>query len=172
MIKGGIGGSHTTTGLKFEKDVDFLESISKIESYSVQDNKVLFKNKQVAESLKKHELYRYLDSQGVDWKKLVSKKLLPDDLVYSYKDKTFHILEIKFQEVPGSTDEKLQTCDFKIKKYRKLLAPLGVKVKYIYILNNWFKKYRYRDVLEYIESIDGCSYYFNQIPFKDLGLPE
>ena len=47
-----------------------------------------------------------------------------------------HILEIKFQEVAGSTDEKLQTCDFKIKQYRKLLSRLNIEVKYIYILND------------------------------------
>jgi len=84
---------------------------------------------------------------------------------------TFFILEIKFQEVQGSTDEKLQTCDFKIKQYRKLLSRLNVEIKFIYILNDWFNKPEYKDVLDYIISIDGCCYYFNYLPLQKIGLP-
>ena len=43
-------------------------------------------------------------------------------------------------------------------------------VEYIYLLSDWFKHLRYRDVLDYIISVD-CSYYFNYIPLKKLGLP-
>lgn len=71
----------------------------------------------------------------------------------------------------GSTDEKLQTCDFKIKQYRKLLSRLNVEVEYIYILNDWFDTSGYKDVLDYIISIKGCSYYFNYLPLKKIGLP-
>ena len=38
------------------------------------------------------------------------------------------------------------------KQYKRLLAPLKFEVEYIYILNNWFKKPEYRDVLAYIHS--------------------
>ena len=78
---------------------------------------------------------------------------------------------MKNEKVGGSTDEKLQTCDFKIKQYRKLLSQLNVEVKYIYILSDWFKKSTYKDVLDYIISIDGCYYYFNYLPLKKIGLP-
>jgi hypothetical protein len=85
--------------------------------------------------------------------------------------KTLYIIEIKFQEVAGSVDEKLQTCDFKNKQYNKLLAPLGISVKYVYILSDWFKKDVYRDVLKYVESV-GCYYFFHELPLSFLGLPE
>jgi hypothetical protein len=49
-------------------------------------------------------------------------------------------IEVKYQQVAGSVDEKLQTCDFKLKQYLKLVASLGIKVEYVYVLNNWFKK--------------------------------
>jgi hypothetical protein len=42
--------------------------------------------------------------------------------------------------VAGSVDEKLQTCDFKRKQYLKLVQPLGIKVEYVYVLNDWFKQ--------------------------------
>lgn len=41
------------------------------------------------------------------------KKLLPDDSIYVILNNTFFIIECKYQQVGGSVDEKLQTCDFK-----------------------------------------------------------
>ena len=70
-----------------------------------------------------------------------------------------------------SVDEKLQTCDFKLKQYRKLFAPLNKEVKYYFLLDkSWFDKPAYRDVLDYIIAV-GCGYYFNYIPLDVLGLP-
>lgn len=56
------------------------------------------------------------------------------------------------------------------KDNKRLLAALNFEVEYIYILNDWFKKTEYRDVLAYIHSV-GCDYYFNYIPLQRLGLP-
>ena len=71
------------------------------------------------------------------------------------------IYEKKFQQTNGSADEKPQTCAFKIYEYKKLFSSLGVKnVYYIYIFNDWFKKSEYKDMLDYINSVDGCSYTF------------
>lgn len=171
MKEGGIGGAKTKSGLIFEGKVDFLTLIEKQENYKVEGNKIFYKNKKVALSFKKNGLYKYLDEKGVDWNKTISTKLLPDDAIFVITKNTLFVLEIKFQKVGGSTDEKLQTCDFKIKKYRKLLSPLNIKVEYIYILNDWFKDSKYKDVLDYIASIDGCSYYFNYLPLEKIGLP-
>ncbi len=77
---------------------------------------------------------------------------------------------MKFQEVAGSVDEKLQTCDFKRKQYAKLAAPLNIEIQYIYILSDWFRQPAYKDVLDYVISV-GCQYYFEYIPLQKLGLP-
>ena len=82
----------------------------------------------------------------------------------------FFIIECKFQQVAGSVDEKLQTCDFKKKQYQKLLSSLNMEVEYIYLLSNWFQQAGYRDVLDYIISVN-CRYYFEDIPLQVLGLP-
>ena len=171
MKKGGIGGVNTKTGLYFEGKVDFLTFIGKQKDYRVSGNKIFYKDEEVALSFKKHGLYKYLDEKGIDYEKIISRKLLPDDAIFVIVNNTFFILEIKFQGVEGSTDEKLQTCDFKIKQYRKLLSHLNVEVKYVYILNDWFKQDRYKDVLAYIISIGGCYYYFNYLPLQKIGLP-
>ena len=80
------------------------------------------------------------------------------------------IIEVKSQVVAGSVDEKLQTCDFKKKQYQKLLSKLNMEVEYVYILSDWFRDKRYKDVLDYIQSVR-CQYYFNYIPLQKLGLP-
>ncbi|OGY42104.1 MAG: hypothetical protein A2Y82_03190, partial [Candidatus Buchananbacteria bacterium RBG_13_36_9] len=158
MIKGGKGGANTKTGLYFEGDVDFITFIQKQKNYSVKGIEIYYKGKKVGLTFKKNGLYKYLEDNGIDYKKYITKKLLPDDVIFVIANNTLFILEVKFQEVAGSTDEKLQTCDFKIKQYRKLLSRLNIEVQYIYILNDWFKKPEYKDVLDYIISINGCSY--------------
>lgn len=171
MKKGGVGGANTQTGLNYEGEVDFLTFIGKQKNYSVDGNIILYNGKKVGLTFKKYGLYKYLEGNGIDYEKFISKRLLPDDAVFVIANNTMHILEVKFQEVMGSTDEKLQTCDFKIKQYRKLFARLNIEVKYIYILNDWFKKPEYKDVLDYIISVDGCYYYFNYLPLQKIGLP-
>ena len=89
-------------------------------------------------------------------------------LFRSVKD-TLFLVEMKFQYVAGSVDEKLQTCDFKKRQYTRLLKPAGIKAEYIYVLNDWFKKPEYKDVLDYIKTV-GCHYYFNEIPLNVIGL--
>src|SRR3989338_4705597 len=120
MIKGGTGGGNTLTGLNFESERDVLTLLSKTKGYSVKGNVIFFGEKEVARSYKKHGLYKYLESRGVDYKKILSKKLLPDEALYVIANNTLFIIEVKFQEVSGSVDEKLQTCDFKRKQYQKL----------------------------------------------------
>jgi hypothetical protein len=171
MKKGGIGGANTQTGLSFEGKVDFLTFIQKQKNYSVDGSIIFYNGKKIGLTFKKHGLYKYLEKNDINYTDFVSKRLLPDDAIFVIANNTMHILEIKFQEVAGSTDEKLQTCAFKIRQYKKLLSRLNIEVKYIYILNNWFKKPEYKDVLDYILSVEGCSYYFNYLPLQKIGLP-
>lgn len=131
----------TTTGLIFERMTSMI--------------------KENCINVTKHNLYRYLKKQKIDWTKVISKKLLPDEAYYDPINKTFTIFEKKYQHTKGSCDEKPQTCGFKIWEYRKLAALLGVKpqdVKYIYILSKWFAAPCYKDMLEYIKATDGCDY--------------
>ena len=171
MKKGGTGGGNTKTGINFEGEVDFLSLIVKQRGYEVDGHDIFYNGKEVAKAFKKYSFYKYLEECGIDWKKIMSARLLPDDAIFVITNNTFFGLEIKFQERTGSTDEKLQTCDFKIKQYRKLLAQLNVEVQYIYILNDWFKSIKYKDALDYIVTVSGCSYYFNYLPLQKIGLP-
>ncbi len=171
MIKGGKGGGKTITGLRFESRVTLEKVLSAIPNYKVSNDKVYFKGQIVAEFYPKNKLYKnLLEPKDIDYSKIISKRLLPDEAILILKDNILFIIEIKFQEVAGSVDEKLQTCDFKNRQYNRLLAPLGIKVKYVYILNDWFKKPEYKDVLTYVNSV-GCHYFFYELPLSFLDLP-
>ncbi|MDD5085988.1 MAG: hypothetical protein PHE61_08145 [Candidatus Omnitrophica bacterium] len=176
MKIGGIGGANTQTGLNFERKVDFQKLIEAIPGYEVKKvlgkagMGVFFEGKLIARCFRKHDFYQFLSESGIDWKSLISKKLLPDDALLVIVRETLFIIEVKYQQVAGSVDEKLQTCDFKRKQYLKLVSVLGLKVEYVYVLSDWFKKPEYKDVLEYIHSVN-CHYRFNELPMAWLGLP-
>ncbi|MDR1917436.1 MAG: hypothetical protein LBQ05_00420 [Christensenellaceae bacterium] len=171
MIKNGKGGGNTKTGLVFEGKTDLATFLSSKTGYTVQNNKVLFNGELVARVFKKNSFYSILLKElNINWKECLSKRLLPDDCIFVLMNNTLFIVECKFQQVPGSVDEKLQTCDFKKKQYQKLLSKANIDVEYVYLLGEWFKKPAYKDVLDYIISVR-CHYYFEYIPLTKFGLP-
>ncbi|WP_325198757.1 hypothetical protein [Kingella oralis] len=178
MIKGGTGGGNTTTGLRFEQRTDIRQIFENIESYSIIEStnrtgyEIWFNHEKLAYCFKKRELYRFLEQEPycVNWQEHLSKRLEPDNALFVIVRDTLFIIEIKFQQVSGSVDEKLQTCDFKRKQYSKLVRDLGWRVEYVYVLNDWFRDPVYRDTLDYIHSMN-CHYLFNEVPLAWLGLP-
>ncbi|MCL2235617.1 MAG: hypothetical protein FWB98_04130 [Defluviitaleaceae bacterium] len=170
MVKGGVGGANTKTGLAFEGKTDLVTYLSLQPGYSIEGDKVLYNSEYVARTFKKHGLYKFLEELGIGWKEIISKKLLPDDCIFVVIKNTLYIIECKFQQVAGSVDEKLQTCDFKRKQYQKLFFRANIEVEYMYLLSDWFRHSSYKDVLDYIISV-GCHFYFEYIPLSQLGLP-
>ncbi|MDR3363360.1 MAG: hypothetical protein LBS91_00175 [Clostridiales Family XIII bacterium] len=182
MKEKGIGGANTATGLHFEAKTDLATFISIQKDYLVKENDapkvvcsrflVYYKGKEVGEIFKQRGLYRYLNEiPQYDWKSIISKQVRPDDAIFVIAKNTIYIIEKKYQQISGSVDEKLQTCDFKKKQYTKLFAPLNKEVEYAYLLNSkWFNKPAYKDTLDYIISVK-CKYYFDYIPLDNIGLP-
>lgn len=135
-----IVSRNTSTGLDFEKRI------------ALNKNGI---------DVGKYNMYRYLKSNGIDWTKILSRKLLPDEAFYDEATKELSIYEKKFQKTEGSADEKPQTCAFKLREFSKIGKAIGAaKVTYTYILSNWFKQERYKDMLDYIKSVPGCDYLF------------
>lgn len=169
MKQGGSGGGRTVTGLVFEKATDLRAALEKHPDITTKGDTVLFRGTERGLLLEKHKLYsELLERNKVDWRRILSKQLLPDDAILVRPNAVLTVVEKKFQQVEGSVDEKLQTCDFKKKQYTKLLRPLGVSVQYCYVLSDWFQNPKYKDVLQYIESV-GCTYFFDSIPIDFLG---
>ena len=95
MKKGGIGGGNTKTGLIYEGKVDLATFLNKQKGYLVDDTQVFFYNKLVALLFKKHKLYKFLESKGIDWTKHLSKQLLPDDCIYVIINNTIRYSSLK-----------------------------------------------------------------------------
>jgi len=165
----GGGASTNFNGLRFEGRTDLLQAINLHNDYTIRNaNEVVKNDVVVALYFEKHSLYKnYLLPNGIDYKTVLSKKLLPDGALL-VGDIIF-IIEKKYQAGAGSVDEKLQTCDFKKKQYIKLFAPLNISVEYYYVLNDWFDKPQYQDVFDYIESV-GCRYFIENLPLSELNL--
>jgi len=170
MKKDGIGGANTKTGLIFEGKTDLKTFFAQQKGYSIDGISILYDGEIVAHVYKKYDFYKFLSFNGINWETIISKRILPDDSIYVIVNNTLFIIECKFQQVEGSVDEKLQTCDFKKKQYKKLVSRLNMDVEYIYLLSNWFRKPAYKDVLDYIINVN-CYYYFEYIPLSKFGLP-
>lgn len=171
MKKGGIGGAKTITGLHFENKINLLTKLAEVPGYTIDGNKILYKGKLLAYSYPKHQLYKdFLASRGVNHKDYISKLYLPDEAIYFPEKNTMYIIEMKFQNVGGSVDEKLQTCDFKRKIYTRLFSSLKLNVEYTFILSDYFNKPSFDDVFRYIKEV-GCDYYFNELPLAELDFP-
>ena len=170
--KNTYGGGNVTNlnGLHFEQQTSLDEALVSA-GYFINKYKEVYKdNKKVGISAPKHELYKkILEPRGINFKEIISKKLLPDEAFYNIENNTVYIIEKKFQNGAGSVDEKIQTCDFKKKQYKKLFSPINIDIEYIYVLSDWFRRDEYRDALNYIKSV-GCHYYYNEIPLEHLNL--
>lgn len=113
-----------------------------------------------------------LDNVGVYVNGVINIEIIkPDDCVVNNMNNTIYIVEQKFQKSGGSVDEKIRTFDYRLKYFKKIFVPLGMKVKLIYVFNDWFKKKQYLNVKkEMMEA--GIDIYYNSLPPHAIGLDE
>ncbi len=166
------GGAKTNlNGLLFEERTCLIEALKNHEEIHVNEKKQIILNGEViGYYTEKHKFYKdFLKPFGIDYKDILSKKILPDSVFVNTKNKTVYIIEKKYQSGPGSVDEKLQTGPYKKRMFNKLCTNTGYKVEYYYLLNDWFSKDVYRDTKEYLLE-SGCNFYTNQIPLYALGV--
>ena len=165
------GGSQTNSnGLKFEQST-LLDDALREKGYIVKDCYVyLGDNLPIGMSVNKRNLYsKFFEKYNIDYRQFNSKRWEPDDCYISFNNKSAYIIEKKFQNSSGSVDEKLAACHFKWLEYNKLFSVIGYKTTYIFVLNDWFRRPEYIDILDYVRWT-GCFYFFNEIPLDFLGL--
>lgn len=166
------GGARTNrNGLRFEQETSLEQALCTAGYSCYRSGEVFCGDTPFGMLAGKHGLYkRILEPNGVEWRNIISKKLLPDEAFLNRTNHTIYIIEKKFQHDSGSVDEKLQTCAFKKRQYQLLFSPLGIAVEYFYVCNDFFRQDCYRDVLKYIDDV-GCRCFFNEIPLNYLCLP-
>lgn len=164
------GGARTNlNGLHFEQQTELDEALT-LAGYEIYNHVVYRNGYEIGMSVPQNKIYtHFLKPNGIDYAHYNSKAWRPDEAFINYDNRTVYIIEKKFQNGPGSVDEKLPGCHFKKCEYEKLFFPLGYNVEFVYIFNDWFTQHQYRDTLEYIVAM-GCHYFFYQLPLDFLGL--
>lgn len=152
MILGGTGGGNTITGMHFEKSTDlskFLQTNFIVSQY-ISPNYKPSQLKQsyyvydaITEELvgiltRKSQFYKVLDDM-YPMLNNIECKWQPDEAFYNIKQKTWYIVEKKFQHTSGSADEKLLTFPLKREQYQQIFKTLHIKnqphVEFIAMLN-------------------------------------
>lgn len=177
--KHGGGAKTNKNGLAFEQATETHEAMGaagitvvpwKNKKSKTMGHEVWVKSHRVGSLLPKARFYKdFLEPHGVDWRKVISKQIIPDDAFINEDQRVVYIIEKKWQSTSGSVDEKLKGCEFNRERYEKLCNPIGYQVVYTYVANDWFKKPEYADLREYIHR-KGSALFFNQIPLSFLGL--
>lgn len=165
------GGANTNIhGLHFEQTTSLNDALQANGFQIINQYEVKKGDELIGYSVPKNALYSYfLAKKQIDYSRILSKKLLPDEAFVNIKMNQIYIIEKKFQSSNGSVDEKLQTCHFKLKQYKKLFKSLKCSVAYYYYLCDWYKDKKYKDVLKYIKSVK-CKYFFDYLPLEEIGL--
>ena len=176
MVSPKVTRAVTRSALCFKEEGNLPSLFEKVSGYSVRQlleepsTGIFFDGRLVARAFLRSRFSEYLIGCGLERRSIDSavrhsrrgQFLLVRDLLF--------VIDQRCRQRAESTYEKLQTCDFKRKQYLKLVSPLGLKVEYVYVLSDWFKNPCYRDVLDYIHSVN-CHYKFNELPLAWLGLP-
>jgi hypothetical protein len=165
----GAGGANTNkNGLSYEEKTNleplYSECIenkknkSKIIKFIGYENELINANKSM--------LHKYMENIGEKETSLQSAAGCkePDEAYIDLAKKYIFIIEKKFQQTPGSVDEKIQTAAFKKYHYSNLFP--NFKIYYIYCLSDWFKRDEYKSVLEYLSNINIPVFWGNDEEYK------
>jgi hypothetical protein len=147
----GAGGGNTNkNGLAYEELTDLTDKLTKNITIKKGINEVEFEGyerKWIKAS--KDNLKKYMKEKG----ELNDEPLPapgckePDEAYVDPEQKIVFIIEKKFQQGPGSVDEKIQTGPFKLEHYKELFP--NYKVYYMYCLSDWFKRDEYNSSVLY-----------------------
>lgn len=132
------------------KLITSVKGIKLIENKNKAGQSVYYEGKLVARNFRKKELYNFLSEFGVNWCDVLSKQIFPTDALQIIDNKTLLIIEVRCKQAVKYVYRKLQACNFKRKQFIKLVAPLGIKVEYVFVLDDRFRKQEYKDILEYV----------------------
>jgi hypothetical protein len=142
----GAGGSNTNkNGLSFEDETELTSEFTKIELDMLSRDKKIFIE---ASKGKLHKIMKSRNEINMDILPAAGCKK-PDDSFINIKNSAIFIIEKKYQQGPGSVDEKIQTGPFKKQHYEELFP--NYTIHYIYCLSNWFKRDEYKSVMNYLK---------------------
>lgn len=157
IIRNGIGGANTQSGIEFEKATDLSLFFQKHHyrlmkfpslNYSTAQMKntylVYDQDELIGYLTRKSQYHKLIHDQfGVTKDDYVYKQWQPDEAFYNLKDNTIYIVEKKYQNTPGSVDEKPYSFPGKLEMYRAMFDKVDSdkrpRVEFIAVFNaEWF----------------------------------
>ncbi len=187
MKEGGKGGDVAAkSGIDFENKNSFLNIVSQdpnlsyefIDTDSKAKNKpfkILGQDKLIAEVYFEKQMYNdLLSKENVFWGDYFYKMWKPDTFVINFNLKKCFVVEMKNQKTPGSVDEKLQSFNFKIEYYKKILSKSNslndYEFEYLFVLSDWFytdKVYKDTEIGEKAGNRKNKSVYLDTLEYLD-----
>lgn len=161
----GAGGNKTNeTGLPYE-------TLTELEDYIITQEvlkhacKIKFKcsDKEFIKT-KQSNLFKHMNNHMDEKVNKGHGCKNPDECYIDFNQKIIFIIEKKFQQVPGSVCEKIQTVEFKIWQYNRTFPQFNIV--YIYCLSDWFK-YNCKAEIEYLEYKKIPVYWGNSKSYKE-----
>jgi hypothetical protein len=167
----GAGGANTNiNGLSYEDKTNLETLFSEVNvDKKIGTKTIKFINYENVELINanKSKLYKHLEKNGdrnITIQQAAGCKE-PDEAYIDMSRKIIFIIEKKFQQTPGSVDEKIQTGVFKKIHYSKQFP--NYKINYIYCLSDWFRRNEYNSVLEYLQENNIIIFWGNDINYKN-----
>ena len=170
----GAGGANTNlNGLSFEATTNLEPYYSEcIINKNNKTKKIKFNNyNKYFINANKSSLHKYMDSNGeksVDEEEqkieLIAGCKEPDEAYINLEEKKLYIIEKKYQQTPGSVDEKIQTGHVK-QQFYEILYP-NYKINYMYCLSDWFNRPEYKSVLQILKKNNVEVFWGNDEDYK------
>jgi hypothetical protein len=165
----GAGGANTNkNGLSYEEKTNLETLSSECTENKKNKSKIIkfigYENELI--NTNKSTLHKYMENIREKDTNLQSAAGCkePDEAYIDLTRKYIFVIEKKFQQTPGSVDEKIQTAAFKKYHYSNLFP--NFKIHYIYCLSDWFKRDEYKSVLEYLSNINIPVFWGNDEEYK------
>ena len=158
MYLNGSQGNSTLTGAIFENQTDLKECLKK---NNIDISNIIF--------LKKNDFPKYFtEKTNCNMQDIFGKVFLPDEAIIF--NNNLIIIEKKYQQTPGSVDEKLQTGPYKLSIYKKCAELLHLnKATFSYLVNSsWFNKEKYTIHLFPWLKENNIEVYFDNIPLNKI----
>ena len=80
-------------GLKFESSTSLSSALDSHQMFEVKGDLIYFENQNVGQIVSQNKIYKWLESENIDWKKLTNKQMKPDEAVFNTMNNTLYIIE-------------------------------------------------------------------------------
>lgn len=161
------------------KDIDFCyfpkqrltDIFLKKAGYQVIFNDLYYNRIQICSFYNKKEFYaKYLYSLKIDFFRKTKNHLYYDNCSFISSDNILYVIDYKFLYLIGNIKDKIKNLKVKHSAYKKILKEKKIKVKYILLLDSFYKEDSNKEILDWLEK-NHFKYFFDKLPLIEMNFP-